>query len=268
MNKILNTARKIKWLTKIFLTQHLQAHFLKHAHDVTQSRPNGPILIIAPHPDDETLGCGGVAALYKAAGERVRIVIVTDGCDINLLSHQTRDELIFKRRKEALQAAQCLGIPHEDVLFLAYPDGESQASISRIADDIASQIWLNPPSLILAPHGRDAHNDHRAVAMAVQKLWDENKIPCPVFEYPLWFWPQFALQHLCSRETLKKHRIFDISSVLDQKRKAIAAHESQIGQASWELLEAYGIAANLPSFELYFEKTSAPEESTHPPKKR
>ena len=120
------------------MTNWLQKRFLTLAKDITSALPDGPILIIAPHPDDETLGCGGITALLKARGQAVRIIIVTDGSGASI--PEPRPDLASVRRKESIQAARVLGIEMEDIVFLSYKDGEALQHISQIANDIASQL--------------------------------------------------------------------------------------------------------------------------------
>lgn len=244
---------KIKLFLKKQISAICQLIFLDKAIDVTNTLPAGPLLVIAPHPDDETLGCAGVMKRFREQGHVVRIIIVTDGGSANLPGKPLRQEIAALRRRESINAANILGIPAEEVLFLAYPDGEAQEHLPRIADDIASQIWLYQPALILAPHGIDAHADHRAVANVMQLLKNDGKVTCPVLEYPMWFWPRGALTHLRSSALMKTHRKISVKDFLAQKQQAINAHECQKGEENWDQLEAYSIAANLREDELFFD---------------
>ncbi|MBD0337375.1 MAG: PIG-L family deacetylase, partial [Cyanobacteria bacterium Co-bin13] len=92
-----------------------------------QSQPRqvttAPALIVAPHPDDETLGCGGLIALKRQQGTEVRVVILTDG----RASHPSHprlptQELVAIRQQEATQALAVLGVPPEDLHFFNQPD--------------------------------------------------------------------------------------------------------------------------------------------------
>lgn len=101
------------------------------------------LLVMAPHPDDETLGAGGTLQMTRAAGGAARIVFVTNGdgsrstqISLNL---RTRRYHTFRgvarlRRAEAKNAARVLGVFEDDVIFLGYPDGGLRA------------IWENHPS--------------------------------------------------------------------------------------------------------------------------
>src|SRR5436305_510937 len=74
------------------------------------STPGGiPVGIVAPHPDDETIGCGGVAVLHRAAGDRVAALIVTDG-GASRAGGQAGPMLVRRRAAEARAAAARLGL--------------------------------------------------------------------------------------------------------------------------------------------------------------
>lgn len=250
---------QLKLLIKKSLTRLLQFVFLKQAVDATETLPDGPLLVIAPHPDDETLGCAAIMRRYKTENRHVRIIIVTDGSHADLPGAPSPQDVAATRRKESIEAARLLGIPAEDILFLDYTDGQAAQSKERIADDIASQIWIYQPALIIGPHGIDSTSDHRAVADAVHSLQKNGKITCTVFEYPLWFWPKGALTHLFSTRLRKTHRKVRAKEFLPEKKQAIAAHACQKHEANWDQLEAYAIADNLHAYELFFDVTTEKE---------
>jgi len=252
--------KQIKLLAKTTLTDLLQTLFLDQATDITNALPAGPVLIIAPHPDDETLGCGGITALLKARGQAVRAIIVTDGGNADMPDSVSRQSLATTRRKESIAAAQILGLSTDDLVFLNHQDGQTTGHIEQIAEDIASQIWLYTPALILTPHGIDAHPDHRAVADAVQRLCDAKKITCPVLEYPMWFWPKGGLRHLFRPVLRQTHRKVAVSPYLKLKQAAIDAHQCQRSEANWSSLVLYHIAERLRPYELFFEKRNTPEK--------
>lgn len=244
---------KLKFAAKKHLAASLQVYFLAQAKDVTDSLPEGPLLVIAPHPDDETLGCGALIRTYTSLGRAVRIIIVTDGSRASLPEPLAPSEIAAVRRKESLQAAKLLGVPSENVLFLPYPDSCVQENAAHIADDIASQLWLYQPALVVGPHGLDAHEDHRAVSCLLRKLQSEGKIPCPLFEYPLWFWPKEALRHLVSSALRQTHRKVSATAHLADKKQAVDAYVCQKSEEHWGHLEAYAIADRFRDYELFFE---------------
>ena len=92
------------------------------------------ILVVAPHPDDETLGCGGLLSLSAQTGSTAYIVFVTDGAASHRGSRAWPPaRLVAQREREACRALACLGLGHAPRLFLRLPDanmpqpGEKQA---------------------------------------------------------------------------------------------------------------------------------------------
>jgi LmbE family N-acetylglucosaminyl deacetylase len=118
-----------------------------------------PVLVLAPHPDDEVFGCGGAVVQLLRAGSDVRLVILTDGAaqgDPNT------------RRAEALEASVRLGLEEPDFWELA--DRSLRPDDSDLADRIRALVTDLAPQLILVPSPAEIHPDHRAVAVLVYNL--------------------------------------------------------------------------------------------------
>ncbi|MDT8264721.1 PIG-L family deacetylase, partial [Roseomonas sp. DSM 102946] len=83
----------------------------------------GPVLLLSPHPDDESLGCGGLLAQLAARGREVRVVLVSDGA----ASHDSRlyppRRLAALRQEEMAAALAALGLGPERLVTLGLPDG-------------------------------------------------------------------------------------------------------------------------------------------------
>lgn len=137
------------------------------------------ILVVAPHPDDETFGCGGLIAAASARGCEVAVVTVTDGG----ASHPDRPGLVATRRQEqgaALAALGCRRAPW----WLGLPDG---SLVGHETDLAATLLELARGSdLVVAPWPGDRHPDHELVgrtAIAVAAAMDVR-----VLAYPVWLW--------------------------------------------------------------------------------
>ncbi len=115
------------------------------------------ILVIAPHPDDEVLGCGGTIKKFTELGNCVYVLVVTRGAP-KIYS----EEKILNVRSEALKAHQILGV--KDTKFLDFHAPElditSRAEISKAINEHI-RIWSITDLYI--PHRGDIHHDHRAV---------------------------------------------------------------------------------------------------------
>jgi N-acetylglucosamine malate deacetylase 1 len=140
------------------------------------------VLVIAPHPDDEAIGCGGTVAKHCAGGERVEVVFLTSG--ELALSHMEPEDAWQIREHEAQDAAAVLGIA--ELTFMRLPDwGLSDSNGGAAA--LARQIERVSPTTIYAPHPGDWHPDHRAAAELARGAGrDIGLSPEAVLGYEIW----------------------------------------------------------------------------------
>jgi LmbE family N-acetylglucosaminyl deacetylase len=226
------------------------------ARDETQAALRGPFLVIAPHPDDETLGCGAFIARARASGQTVRIVIVLD--DDRDATHRS-GFIAELRRQEALKASATLGVAPDNVVFLKQPDGAAQTHIDAIEKGLGEQVRLTCPTLVLSPYGEDKHSDHRAVAEAVNRLHRKGLIACPVYEYPIWFWLRNGLDHLLRMDRIRCLRRIHARAYVPTKTTAMKAHRSQypklLGGLSEGLFQPFSFRIQFfARYEVFFEK--------------
>ena len=114
-------------------------------------------LIIAPHPDDEVLGCGGIMKRYNEEKHSVYVLIVTRGTP-----SKYSDERIAWGREQALKAHSLLGV--KETYFFDYPAPElDTVPVSVIADSIAELIGKLKIDRLFIPHRGDIHLDHQIV---------------------------------------------------------------------------------------------------------
>lgn len=191
----------------------------------------GRTLIVAPHPDDESLGCGGAIALLRRFDYPVFVVVMSDGT----LSHPNSQKypalrLRDLREREMLDALNILQVAPENVRFLRYkdrsvphenaPDWENAVKICR---DYLQEIQ---PDTILVPWRRDPHPDHCAswkiFASAMQDLTKKPR----TIEYPIWLWELAEGADAPQTNEAKAWRL-NIAQVVEQKQAAIKAHRSQ-----------------------------------------
>lgn len=115
------------------------------------------ILVIAPHPDDEVLGCGGIMKKYAEAGDQMYVLVISRGT-----SKLYSDERIDNVRKEARNAHHILGV--KETIFLDFPAPElDTVSISEISKAIADVIKKFNIQIVFLPHRGDIHHDHTIV---------------------------------------------------------------------------------------------------------
>ena len=172
------------------------------------------LVVIAAHPDDETLGAGGLIAAASDRGIPVRVVVITDGA----ASHADPGglDLTAVRADELRQAIDVLA-PSAGIVHLGYPDGATREHRPEITADLVRLLaTTGPRALVVAPWPGDGHRDHRVVGEIVAELVQR------VVQYPIWFWHWGAPGDLPLSELAAVH--------VDGPRKAqaIAAYESQI----------------------------------------
>ncbi|MFN4088097.1 MAG: PIG-L deacetylase family protein [Alphaproteobacteria bacterium] len=189
------------------------------------------IVAIAPHPDDESIGCGGLLALSAARDARIRVVVATDGG----ASHPNsglwpRPRLACVRRAETVAALATLGIAETQATFLALRDGDAPspgtAAWDQARGTLAAVLTCERPDVVLVPWRRDPHADHRAVAgLALECV--RGLRPSPrVLEYPVWL-DENGTAHDLPDPARYRCVAIDVRSVIPAKRAAIAAHLSQ-----------------------------------------
>ncbi|ADP84512.1 PIG-L deacetylase family protein [Pseudofrankia inefficax] len=143
------------------------------------------LLVVAPHPDDETLGVGGLMALARAAGATVTVVAVTDGDASHPRSPTVRPtELVGRRARERRDALAELGLADVEVHRLGIPDGTVDRHVHQVAGLI--EELLRPGMTCLATFAADGHPDHDAVGAAAARACLARRVP--LVEYPVWTW--------------------------------------------------------------------------------
>jgi LmbE family N-acetylglucosaminyl deacetylase len=124
----------------------------------------GPLLVLAPHPDDETIMCGATAAALVACGEQVCIAVATAG-EATEHPPEGGGDIAERRLVELHAAADALGV--HDIECWCFVDGRLIAQRAQLAERIADLIHSRRPAWIVTPFPFDAHPDHVAVALAL-----------------------------------------------------------------------------------------------------
>jgi LmbE family N-acetylglucosaminyl deacetylase len=180
-------------------------------------------LILAPHADDESLGCGGLIATCCAAGQQPVVAILTDGAASHPGSRQYPPERLRQlRAQEARQAVATLGLSSDNLVFFNYPDTALPTG-QAISERIAIVARDRGCSVMLAPWLHDPHCDHEAAAILARAA--ARRAQCRLLSYPVWGWL------LPPERPLPVKRVagykLPIAAHLRVKRTAVAAHASQ-----------------------------------------
>jgi LmbE family N-acetylglucosaminyl deacetylase/GT2 family glycosyltransferase len=167
------------------------------------------LLVLAPHPDDEVIGCGGLVALHLREGRKVRVVVATDGGEAGEPG---------ERQQESRAAVASLG--SAEVEFLNFPD-RHLADRSGFAAALRDILVDFRPDLIAAPSAIEIHPDHLALARTL----------CDVIARDESLFADLAVARVAFYEVshpLRPNALVDITSVADAKFAAIAMHETQL----------------------------------------
>lgn len=181
--------------------------------------PPGSVVVVAPHPDDEVLGCGGALCRHAADGARIAVIFLTSG-ELGL-KHLPRERAWRIREREARAAARILGVAR--VEFLRGPDWGVDQARRRLLAPLRRLLQEEKPVLIYLPHPADGHPDHQAAEPLVRKALSPGRGRPPVLRgYEVWT-PLGAFDH-----------VEDITEVMPRKLRALRAHASQLKEFDYE----------------------------------
>ena len=188
----------------------------------------GGLVVVAPHPDDESLGCGGLIAQAVREGRTVRVVVVSNGCGSHPNSKAyPHDRLRDLREAETVAAMAELGLSSEHVHFLRLPDGgvpsegaDAEAAADRIAD-IAREAGA---SALFVTWRHDPHCDHTASA-AIAGLAQARLPGLAAYAYPVWGWTLPPEREVGPAPEGYRLAVEDERTA---KRRAVEAHASQV----------------------------------------
>jgi LmbE family N-acetylglucosaminyl deacetylase len=218
-----------------------------------------PFVVLAPHPDDETLGAGGLIAAACEAGQSAEVVIITDGSGSHPRSKlYPRQRLIELRRREVERAGALLGLPPGRIRHLGLPDTRAPKdgpALEAALKAILAIVRQVGAGALFTTWPGDPHSDHEAAALmavAVARCLPAIRL----WAYPVWAW------HLDPRLPVERPRPrgfrIDISRHQAKKRAALAAHLSQMTDLVSDDPEGFRFSAAqlepfLGSFEYFIE---------------
>jgi LmbE family N-acetylglucosaminyl deacetylase len=188
----------------------------------------GGLVVVAPHPDDESLGCGGLIAEAAARGLPTRLVVLSDGVGSHPNSRRYPPErLRCLREAETLAAAARLGLAPGHVRFLRLPDrfvpSEGPAA-EAAAESIAEAAHACRAGALFVTWAHDPHCDHQAAARLALRA--RRILPgLRAYAYPVWGW---TLAPDIEVGPPPRGLRLDIAAHRDAKQAAIAAHRSQV----------------------------------------
>lgn len=205
------------------------------------------ILVFAPHPDDETLGCGGTIAKRVKEGYDVLIVVMTDGRNalsepFGIHSNPSPEELKKIRKEELIKAVGILGVPEKNIILLDFEDRKLKEN--KEAEEKVTKI-LNEslPEEVYFPYNNEFHVDHQVTHRIVSNSLKRLGYLTREYQYSIMRLSRIGptvdrFLNLFIRRIIR----VDISDVIHIKRRAIEQFRSQItiisdGQKTPILLE-------------------------------
>ena len=181
-----------------------------HGTDLTDKR----VLVLAPHPDDEIIGCGGSLALHTKAGDPVKVVFLTNGAKGDASGTVDREEYVELRQNEAVNACARVGVT--DLEFWSYEDRSLAGSPGALLQMIDLLEGFRP-ELVYAPSPLEFHPDHRATSI----LFCDAVRSCEFdFDFDVAFYEV--------GQPLRVNLLVDITEVLTLKMEAMDAYRSQL----------------------------------------
>lgn len=145
-------------------------------------------IIVAPHPDDEALGCSGLIQRMIENGKQVHVVILSGGGKSHHgCCHIDGSTLINSRRDLSRRAAEILGLPFIQLHFLDYPDGSISFNKPE-TQRLQALIEEISPDAIFVPHKGEGWSDHIEAGKIVREIIQTKSIPIQLYEYCVWFW--------------------------------------------------------------------------------
>jgi LmbE family N-acetylglucosaminyl deacetylase/glycosyltransferase involved in cell wall biosynthesis len=174
------------------------------------------LLVLAPHPDDEVIGCGGLLGLHAEGKRSIRVIVATDG-GAGRHEGQEAGDLASVRERESRAGLAILGV--DDVRFLALPDRALSEHVDELVDLLEREILEFRPDLIAVPSPVEIHPDHVALSAALCATLQRGTLGSAIATARVAFYEV--------SQPIRPNLLLDITAVAPKKKAAIDAHRSQ-----------------------------------------
>ncbi len=229
--------------------------------DVTNAATGRSCLVLAPHPDDETLGCGTAIMRRVDASTPVHVVVVSDGS--TWPPGRDPAENIATRDAELRAACKLLGLPAAGVTHLDFPEQGLHLAGDDLVDAVADAIRTWEPAEVLTTSECDPHPDHAALGVATRRA--VSGTGARVLVYPVWQWdhPRSWVRTL---RASSRPELVSTAGYLERKRAAVDVYGSQLSSvAGGDLTGGYGLGPRflgrfLGSHEMFFPVPPRPSD--------
>lgn len=182
------------------------------------------VVIVAAHPDDESLGAGGLIAMAVAMGVPTSLLVATVGEGSHPASPTHSPATLARlRRRELATAAAVLGLAESAVTTMAIPDGRVAGHPDEITAAIVDLVGDGRDTLLVAPYRADGHPDHEAMGRCAAAA--AHRTGAMLAEYPIWLW------HAGHSRDMPWDRLVRLPiapTAQEAKRAALTCHASQV----------------------------------------
>lgn len=187
------------------------------------------VMAIAPHPDDDAIGCGGSIVQHVQRGDTVHVVYVTSGEHGSPV--YTPAELAAIREEEAAKGARILGA--QQTTFLHQPDGNVSYSLDLV-NHFIQLIRTEKPDVLYLPHSNDGHKDHQQTFAVVTEAAGR----AGGNSFPEWGGKAWTIATILGYEVwtplTRFQYVNDISAVIETKLNALREHRSQLANVQYD----------------------------------
>ncbi|MHB1534160.1 MAG: PIG-L deacetylase family protein [Acidimicrobiales bacterium] len=244
---------QLKVRAKAVLRAVLRATVYIVGKDTTYDTGGRACVVLAPHPDDETIACGITVMRKLSSGTSVTVVVVTDGAAFP--EGRQGADLAAIRRSELRAACAALGLPPRDVLQLDLPDTRLSEHYDFLVRTLQGLFEQCRPDEVLVSASTDPHEDHAVLGRAAReaRLALQHRFTFRLLEYPVWQWEWLRSwpKSLSGRPEIVRSGEFR-----KRKRAALAQYRSQLKVTDGGQLEK-GLPAGvmktaLGHFEVFF----------------
>jgi LmbE family N-acetylglucosaminyl deacetylase len=185
-------------------------------------------IVFSPHPDDESITCGGTILSRVRRGDDVHVVVMTDGRNshsfvLGIKENPSPDALAIVRRNEAVAATAALGVPAANVRFLGVHDMSLTQNEDAAFAKVIEFLKELKPDEIYAPRPEDRHKDHSATSRIVQRAIEHLALDVTLREYLVWDDPD----KLREFRAMPGYTFVDLASIVADKQRALDAYKSQ-----------------------------------------
>ncbi len=222
--------------TQNFMHQFLQENTLRPASYVSHWKKT---LVVAPHPQDEALGCGGAITLLRQYGFDVKILYITHG-HVNHMADQVIPKALIReiKEKETAGALHSMGLTGQDAAYLRIQDqlvpAKGEPGFEEVSRLCLNELEAFSPDTVVIPCRYHHYDDHYASWQVMQQALDQLPYAANRVEYMIWK-DDPKTQEMMSDSVLKPWRL-DIQPVMQQKIEALVAFRSQ----KKEILDWFG----------------------------